>query len=175
MRRLLFGLRAIKAAVEEYGGVNEVPTLLDFLKVSYNSCRMCVKHLRQENVKKIQKEAKESKQEARKRKCDEIRAEEKSLHEKTTATKGCTNSSTEGYRESYQLCGRRKTENKQWTCIKDMMEVQAGNKLIEIGRQQQSEGNKKQSEISGEREKNEIQLFKISKNLNLKWKCSSET
>ena len=35
----------------------------------------------------------------------------------------------------------------------DMMEVQAGNELIEFGRQQQCEANKKQSDISMEREK----------------------
>ena len=47
--------------------------------------------------------------------------------------------------------------------VNDMMEVQAGNKLIEFGRQQQSEANKKLSEISDERDKIESQLFKISK------------
>ena len=44
----------------------------------------------------------------------------------------------------------------------DMMEVQARNKLIEFGRQQQCEANKKLSEISGEKDIIEIQLFKIS-------------
>ena len=45
----------------------------------------------------------------------------------------------------------------------DMMEGQAGNKLIEFGRQQQCEANKKLSEISRERDKVESQLFKVSK------------
>ena len=45
----------------------------------------------------------------------------------------------------------------------DMMEVQAGNKLIEFGRQQQCEATKWLSEISGERNKIESWLFKISK------------
>ena len=40
--------------------------------------------------------------------------------------------------------------------INDMMEVQAGNKLTEFGRQQQSEANKKLSEITGERNKIDI-------------------
>ena len=43
------------------------------------------------------------------------------------------------------------------------MEVMAGKKLIEFGRQQQSKSNKKLSEISGERDNIESQLFKISK------------
>ena len=45
----------------------------------------------------------------------------------------------------------------------DMMEVQAGNKLIKFGRQQQCKANKRLSEISGERDKIKSQLFKISK------------
>ena len=58
-----------------------------------------------------------------------------------------------------------------------MMGVQAGYKLTEFGRQQQSESNKKLSEISGERDKIVSQLFKIgkTKNLKLQLKCSSET
>ena len=37
--------------------------------------------------------------------------------------------------------------------INDIMEVQDGNKVMEFGRQQQSEVNKKLFEISGERDK----------------------
>ena len=76
------GLRASKAAVEECGGVNKVPITQDLLKVATNSHRLYTKHLREENAKKRQKEAEKSKKEACKRKLDEIRVEEKSLHEK---------------------------------------------------------------------------------------------
>ena len=55
---------------------------LDLLKVANNSDRMYMEHLTQENAKKRQKQAERSKQEAYKRKLDEIRAGEKSLHEK---------------------------------------------------------------------------------------------
>ena len=40
-------LRAIKAAVEEYGGLNKEPITLDLLKVANNSHRMHMEHLRQ--------------------------------------------------------------------------------------------------------------------------------
>ena len=41
-----------------------------------------------------------------------------------------------------------------------MMEVQAGNKLIEFGRQQQSEAHKKLSDIAGERDKIRVSYLK---------------
>ena len=47
--------------------------------------------------------------------------------------------------------------------VNDVIEVQAGNKLIVFGRKQQFEAHKKLFEILGERDKIEIQLFKISK------------
>ena len=43
--------------------------------------------------------------------------------------------------------------------VNDMKEVQAGNTLTNFGRQQQSEANKKLSEILGERDKIESQLL----------------
>ena len=57
-------------------------TTQDLLKAATNSQRLYTEHLKEENAKKRQKEAEKSKQEAYKRKLDEIRTEEKSLHEK---------------------------------------------------------------------------------------------
>ena len=70
---------------------------------------MHLEHAREENGKKRQKESEKWEQEAYRRKLDEMRAEEKSLHKKTRATKGCTNSSTEAYGESYELCWWKRT------------------------------------------------------------------
>ena len=72
----IMGLRGIEAADEELGGVNKVPVMLNMLNRRY------MKHLKQDNAKKRQKEAEKLKQQAYKSKFDEIRAEEKSLHEK---------------------------------------------------------------------------------------------
>ena len=133
------GLRAIKALVEGGGGVHEIPIALGLLKIANNSHRVYMEHPKQENTKKRQKEADKWNQEAYRRRFYEIRAEERSLHEK--------------------------------------LEQLKAEQTAEFGRQQQSEANKKLSEISGERDKIVSQLFKIgkTKNLNFKWKCSSET
>ena len=159
----IIGLRASKAAVEECGGVNKVPIIQDFLKVTTNSHRLYTEHLREENVKKRQKEGEKSKQEAYKRKLDEIRTEEKSLLEKLELLKIEQTAAQKAVEKamSYVEEGGQKMNN--GLKASDMMKVQAGNKLIEFGRQQQCEANKKLSDISGETDKIESQLFIISK------------
>ena len=98
----IIGLRAIKAAVKECGDVNKVPITLNLLKVANNSYRMYMECLRQVNAKKRQKEIEKSKQEAYQRKPDEIKAEEKSLHEKLEQLKTeQTATQSEGYGENY--------------------------------------------------------------------------
>ena len=80
-RETLTGLRSVKAAIQEYGGVDKVPITLDTVKTAENSCRLYNEHLREENAKKRQKEAERLKHEAHKRKLEEMKAEEKNLHE----------------------------------------------------------------------------------------------
>ena len=75
-RETLTGLRSVKAAMQEYGGVDKVPITLDTVKTAENSCKLYSEHLREENAKKRQKEA-----EAHKRKLEEMKAEEKNPHE----------------------------------------------------------------------------------------------
>ena len=50
----------------------------------------------------------------------------------------------------------------------DMMEVEAGNKLAEFGRQRQSQADKRITEVLDEINKVESQLFKIGKDKKLK-------
>ena len=59
MRRLT-GLRAIKAVVEEYEGVNIVPITLGMLKAVNNEHKEYMEHWRQENPEKHLKEAEKS-------------------------------------------------------------------------------------------------------------------
>ena len=80
--KTIIGCRDNKAVVEECEGVNKVPVTQDLLKVATNSHRPYTEHLREENAKKRQNEAAKPKQEAYKRNPEEIKTEEKSLHEK---------------------------------------------------------------------------------------------
>ena len=143
--------------------VNKVLITQDLLKVAINSHRLYTEYPRMENTEKRQKEAEKSKQEAYKRKHDEIRTEEKSRHEKLEQLKIEQTAAQKAMEKamSYVEEGGQKINNGLKT--NSMMKAQAGNKLREFGRQQQCEANKKLSEISGERDKIESQLFKISK------------
>ena len=51
-------LRSVKAAVEEYGGVDRVPITLDTVKTAENSYCPYNEHLREEQAKERQKDSK---------------------------------------------------------------------------------------------------------------------
>ena len=48
-------LRAVKAPVEESGGVHKVPITVGLLKIARNSNGIYMKHLKEENTKKRQR------------------------------------------------------------------------------------------------------------------------
>ena len=78
----IIGLRAAKAAVQDYGGVQNVPITLDMIKVVKMSHHLYTEHLRQKAAKKSTKEREKAKAEAQKRKFKEKKAEERVLDEK---------------------------------------------------------------------------------------------
>ena len=56
-KETITGLQSVKAAVEEYGGVDKVPITLDTVKTAENSYNLYNEHLREEQAKERQKEA----------------------------------------------------------------------------------------------------------------------
>ena len=56
-KETITGLQSVKAAVEEYGGVDKVPITLDTVKTAENSYHLYNEHLREEQAKERQKEA----------------------------------------------------------------------------------------------------------------------
>ena len=56
-KETITGLQSVKAAVEEYGGVDKVPINLDVVKTAENSYHLYNEHLREEQAKERQKEA----------------------------------------------------------------------------------------------------------------------
>ena len=58
-RRQIIGIRATKDAMQEYGGMKNVPITLDIVKIAENSYLMYNKHLRQENLRKDRKKQNE--------------------------------------------------------------------------------------------------------------------
>ena len=75
------GLRATKAAVQDYGSVQNVPFTQNVIKVFKKSHQLYTEHL-QEAVNKNTKEGEKAKAEAQKRKFKEKKAEEGALDEK---------------------------------------------------------------------------------------------
>ena len=57
-RETLTGLRSVKAAVQEYGGVDKVPITLDTVKAAENSNRLYNEHLREQQARKRQRSRK---------------------------------------------------------------------------------------------------------------------
>ena len=51
-RETLTGLRSVKAAVQEYGGMDKVPITLDTVKAAENSYRLYNENLRPEQARK---------------------------------------------------------------------------------------------------------------------------
>ena len=80
---IINGLRSTKAAVQEYGNASEVPKTLEMVKAVQNSYKLYSQHIREEQQRKKTKE--EEQAEAHKRTLDEMKQEEKRLHEKLRA------------------------------------------------------------------------------------------
>ena len=172
----IIGLRASNTAVEECGDVNEVPITQDLLIVCYKFSQA------------VHRASERGKCKEKTERCWNVKAEtiqretwwNKNWREmpawKARIIKYWTNSSTEGYGESYELCWRRGQKIDNGFKANDMMKVQAGDKLIEFRGQQQCEANTRLSEISGET-KLRVSYLKSAKlnNLNLKLEYSSET
>ena len=72
----IIGLRATKAAVQDYGGVQNVPITLDMIKVVEKSHYLYTEHLRQEAAKKSTEEREKAKADAQRRKIKEKKVEE---------------------------------------------------------------------------------------------------
>ena len=102
--------------------------------------------------------------EAQKRKLEEIKAEEKNLHEMRQKLKTEYTQAKEAM--SYIDEGGQKIS--EGLKVNDMMKVEAGQKLIEFGREKQTEANKQLDEMSKERDRTEAELFRLRDSKKLK-------
>ena len=143
----------MKAAVEEYGGVDKVPITLDTVKTAEKSYRLYNEHLREEQAKERQK--------AQKRKLEEMKANEKNWHEKLKKLRTEEQDAKEAMDRAMSYIDQGGQKINKGLKINDMMEVEAGQKLIEFGIGKQGEANKRLKDISEERNKIENELFKI--------------
>ena len=97
-----------------------------------------------------------------------MKAEEKNMHEtlKKLKTEHIQVKEAMGRAMGYIDEGRQKIN--VGLKVNDMMKVEAGQKLIEFGREKQIEANKRLDEISEERDRIEAELFRLQDSKKLK-------
>ena len=154
------GLRSTKAAVQEYGHASKVPITLEMVKVVQNSYKLYSQHIREQQGKKTKEKEKEQ-AEAHKRTLDEMKQEEKRLHEKLEQLTSEHTAVEEAMQRAIGYVEEGGAKIKNALVKQDMMEVEAGYKLVEFGKDKQSEATSKMSRIMDERNKVERELFKL--------------
>lgn len=162
------GLRSTKAAVQEYGHASKVPVTLEIVKSVQNSHRLYSQHLQEEQEKKRRKEREKEQSEAHKRKLQEIKEEQKRLHDRLDQLTSEYDSAKEAMQRAMQYIEEGGEKIKNALQVKDMMEVEAGYKLVEFGKNKQAETAEKMSKLMDERNKVEKELFKLKGSKKLK-------
>ena len=119
--------------------MDKVPITLDTVKTAENSCRLYSEHLREENAKKRQKEAERLKHEAHKRKLEEMKAEEKNLHETLKKLKTEHMQAKEAMDRAMGYIDEGRQKINEGLKVNDMMKVEDGQKLIEFKREKQKQ------------------------------------
>ena len=156
------GLRSTKAAVQEYGHASKVPITLEMVKLVQNSYRLYSQHLREEQEKKKHKEREKEQAEAHKRKLSEMKQEEKRLHDRLDQLTSEHGAAKEAMQRAIRYVEEGCEKIKNALKVQDMMEVEAGYKLVELGKRNKQEATNKMSDIMDERNKVEKELFKLA-------------
>lgn len=158
----IVGLRSTKAVVQEYGHASKVPITIYMVKAVQNSYKLYSQHMREEQDKKKTKEKEKEHAEACKRKQSELKKEEKQLHERLEQLTSEHTAVEEALQRAIGYVEEGGEKIKKALAKQDMMEVEAGYKLVEFGKDKQTEATSKISKIMGERNKVERELFKLT-------------
>ena len=156
------GLRSTKAAVQEYGHASKVPLTLEMVKLVQNSYRLYSQHLREEQEKKKHKDREKEQAETHKRKLNKMNQEEKRLHDRLDQLRSEHGAAKEAMQRAIRCVKEGGEKIKNALKVQDMMEVEAGYKLVEFGKEKQTEAIDKMSDIMNERNKVEKELFKLT-------------
>ena len=144
------GLRATKAVVQDYGGVQNVPITLGMIKVVRKSHHLYTEHLRQEAAKKSTKEGEKAKAEAQR----EIKRKESWRESSRWEASEAEKWKREGHMMQWenQCLTLMKVERKYMMDSKQAIwwKLKQETNLIEFGRQKQSEAKGRLEDISKE-------------------------
>ena len=161
----LRGLRAIKDAVKHAGGITNIAVSLDMIKAAEKSRSYYAEYLRKEKKKKEEKEKdnekeKEKKSEERKRKHEERTAEESRLYAKLQEYRKREEAVDGKLKKASKTIDEGNAISSDGLKACDMMKIEEGHALTELGGKWQKEAFAELDEIKCEMKKIENELFK---------------
>ena len=112
--------------------------------------------------KKKHKEREKEQAEAHKRKLSEMKQEEKRLHGRLDQLTSEHGAAKRAMQRAIRYVEEGGEKIKNALKVQDMMEVEAGYKLVEFGKEKQTQATNKVSDIMDERNKVEKELFKLT-------------
>ena len=148
----LRGLRAIKCAADEYGGVTKVPITLDMVSAAERSHSLQAA-LKGRRIKKKEKEKEKEEIEERKRKLTEMKNEEERMHEKLDELKEREKKISVDIDNAMDCIEEARNQIKEGIMRDNMVSVESGKGSLDLGIKKEREGRKKLKEVSTEREK----------------------
>ena len=107
------------------------------VKLVQNSYRLYSQHLREEQEKKKHKEREKEQAEAHKRKLSEMKQEEKRLHDRLDQLTSEHGAAKEAMQRAIRYVKEGGEKIKNALKVQDMMEVEAGYKSVEFGKEKQ--------------------------------------
>lgn len=155
-------MRQVKAAVQEFGGVEKVPITKEMVKSVQHAHASYVQEQKKEKEEDMQMKRKKEAAEERKRKAEEAKLQQKTISNKLDKLNADEKKAQEDMDKAMAYIeqgGQRISEGVKQS---DMMEVEAGNGLIDFGRKKQAEQKKKLCDIAEERKRLESELLGFS-------------
>ena len=157
----LRGLRAIKCAINEYGGVTKVRITLDMVSAAERSHSIYKQHMREEESKKKKKEKEKEGIEERKRKLTEMKDEEEKMREKLDEFKEREKKISVDIDNAMDCIKEARNLIKEGRMRDNMVSVESGEKGLDLGIEKETAGREKLKEVSTERQKIEKILLEL--------------
>ena len=159
----LRGLRAIKCAIDEFGGVTQIPITLDMINAADKSRSVYSQYLREEELKKQKKEKELKDTEDQKRKAEEKRNEEEKMRVKLNELKEEEKKINQDIANVMTCIKEARNNIKDGRINKNMISVEAAERSLDVGIEKEHEGREKMKELLQERQKIENMLLEPKK------------
>ena len=159
----LRGLRAIKCAIDEFGGVTQIPITLDMINAADKSRSVYSQYLREEELKKQKKEKELKDTEDQKRKAEEKRNEEEKMRVKLNELKEEEKKINQDIANAMTCIKEARNNIKDGRINKNMISVEAAERSLDVGIEKEHEGREKMKELLQERQKIENMLLEPKK------------